>query len=242
VLFRSLTHVDDVAYVGEEVARLLRGELDVLRIEFRMRSLAGQVRWMGLTSSIASGADGKPLYRISQLQDVDARRRAEERLRHFADHDALSGLYNRRRFHEELGRELVRGGRGALLLIDLDKFKEVNDTLGHAAGDAVIERVGAALTERLRTSDVCARLGGDEFAILLRRVTAAEADQVAGELLDHVEAALHATTEGERVCLSIGVASFEAGESSDPDALLKLADEAMYRAKARGGSAVVRAA
>ena len=136
---QELTHLDDVGFVKDGLARLQRGEIPVLRMEFRIRGLAGQVRWMDFTASVVNGADGEPLYRISQLQDVDARRRGEDQLRHLADHDALSGLFNRRRFHEELQRELERGGRGALMLIDLDKFKEVNDTLGHAAGDAVIK-------------------------------------------------------------------------------------------------------
>ena len=148
----------------------MAGEIPILRLEFRLRGLAGQVRWVDLTASLVHGADGEPLYRISQLQDIDARRRGEEMLRHLADHDTLSGLFNRRRFQEELEREVERGGRGAVLLIDLDKFKEVNDTLGHAAGDAVIQKVGESLKDRLRTSDVAARLGGDEFGIILRRV------------------------------------------------------------------------
>ena len=99
-----------------------------------------------------------------------------------------------------------------MLLIDLDKFKEVNDTLGHAAGDAVIQKVGESLKDRLRTSDVTARLGGDEFGIILRRVGPAEADRVAAELLEHVEAALHETTEGAEVSLSIGLAPFDRGD------------------------------
>jgi len=238
---RELTHLDDVGFVTEGIERLLSGEIPVLRLEFRLRGLSGQVRWVDLTASLVHGADGEPLYRISQLQDVDARRRGEEMLRHLADHDTLSGLFNRRRFHEELEREVQRGGRGAVLLIDLDKFKEVNDTLGHAAGDAVIQRVGAALKERLRTSDVCARLGGDEFGIILRRVAAAEADRVAAEVLAHVEAALHATTEGAEVSLSIGLAPFDRGDGRGPDEPLRAADEAMYRAKGRGGGAVARA-
>ena len=238
---QELVHRDDVEFVAEGVRQLQRREIPVLRIEFRMRGLAGQVRWVDFTASLVPGADGEPLYRISQIQDIDARRRSEEQLRHLADHDTLSGLFNRRRFHEELRREVERGGRGAVLLIDLDKFKEVNDTLGHAAGDAVIAKVGESLKARLRTSDVCARLGGDEFGIILRRVTAPEAEQVAAEVLEHVEGALHATDEGAEVSLSIGLAPFDRGDGHGPDELLRAADEAMYRAKSRGGGAIARA-
>ena len=239
--FGELTHPDDVPAVRAEMSRLVAGEISTFRMEFRLQIGERREHWIDLTASTVADQDGTPLYRISQVYDIDARRAAEERLRHFADHDALSGLYNRRRFHEELARELIRGGRGAVLLIDLDKFKEVNDSLGHAAGDKVIEAVGASLTQRLRTMDVCARLGGDEFGVILRRTTAAEADQVAAELLGQVEAALHATTEGAGVSLSIGIAPFDGVDGRGPDTLLKVADEAMYRAKGGGGGAVARA-
>ena len=148
----ELTHADDLGTIREGMQRLVDGEIPTFRTEFRLLGAGGRERWVDLTTSTVTDADGVPLYRISQLYDVDVRRRAEERLRHLADHDALSGLYNRRRFHEELARELLlcerRGGRGAVLLMDLDNFKAVNDTFGHAAGDAVIERVGEALIER----------------------------------------------------------------------------------------------
>ena len=193
----------------------------------------------GLHGSIVRGEDDEPLYRISRLQDIDARRRGQEQLRHLADHDTLSGLFNRRRFHEELARELLAGGRGAVLLFDLDNFKAVNDTLGHAAGDAVIQRVGHALSARLRTSDVSARLGGDEFGVILRRVRAEEADRVALELLDQVQGAIESEPDGAGVSLSLGVAPFE-GTGLEPDELLRAADAAMYQAKSRGG-AIARA-
>jgi diguanylate cyclase (GGDEF)-like protein len=105
----------------------------------------------------------------------------------------------------------------------------------------VITHVGRALKERLRTSDVTARLGGDEFGVILRRVNAAEADRVAALVLDHVETALRATSEGAYVSLSIGVAAFDRGDGRGPDELLRAADAAMYQAKGRGGSAVARA-
>jgi diguanylate cyclase (GGDEF)-like protein/PAS domain S-box-containing protein len=237
---QGLVHVDDVGFVRDGLERLQRGELPVMRIELRLRGLAGQVRWIDFTASIVRGEDGEPLYRISQLQDIDARRRGEEQLRHLADHDTLSGLFNRRRFHEELARELRAGGRGAVLLFDLDNFKAVNDTLGHAAGDAVIQRVGHALSARLRTSDVSARLGGDEFGVILRRVTAPEADGVPLELLDHVQGAIESEGDGAGVSLSLGVAPFE-GTGLEPDELLRAADAAMYQAKSRGGGAIARA-
>src|SRR6185295_5522828 len=119
-------------------------------------------------------------------RDVTDRHHAEERLRYLADHDSLSGVCNRRRFEQDLRRELEhgarRGSRGIVLLLDVDAFKAINDTRGHAVGDAVIARLGGALQERLRSGDVVARLGGDEFAVLLRRVELASALELASTL------------------------------------------------------------
>src|SRR4029077_7953216 len=113
-----------------------------------------------------------------------------ERLRHMADHDQLTGLINRRRFDEELKRELARAGRyaehSAVLSLDIDNFKGINDSAGHAAGDAVLSHVARVLTERSRASDVVARLGGDEFAVLLSAVGAKDARTAAEHLLAEI--------------------------------------------------------
>ena len=124
---------------------------------------------------------------IVQAEDFDVRRRYEDRLRHQADHDALTGLLNRRRFQEELAAHTERciryGPEGVLMLFDLDGFKDVNDTLGHSAGDQVLIGAAAVLSARLRGSDTIARLGGDEFAVLLPRVSIDESMEVAREVI-----------------------------------------------------------
>ena len=159
-------------------------------------------------------------------------------LRHLADHDALTGLPNRRRFEQELARHLAHvrryGPEGATLVLDLDCFKPVNDTFGHAAGDRLLARVAYVLRERLRTTDVVARLGGDEFAILLPRVDAAGAGAVARSLVETVRAqALTADAHG--VTISIGVIAFDERAPAVPEDILAAADIAMYDAKAAGG-------
>ncbi len=160
-------------------------------------------------------------------------------LRHLADHDALTGLPNRRRFEQDLARHLAHmrryGPEGAALVLDLDCFKPVNDTFGHAAGDRLLARVASVLRERLRATDVIARLGGDEFAVLLPRVDRAGAAAVARSLVETVRAeALTADARG--VTISVGVIAFESCDlASQPASVLAAADIAMYDAKTAGG-------
>jgi diguanylate cyclase (GGDEF)-like protein len=154
--------------------------------------------------------------------------RTHERLADLATTDDLTGIANRRRFREELERELAAadryGGCLSLLLIDLDDFKQVNDTRGHAAGDEVLRAVARALSGRLRRGDLAARLGGDEFAVLLPQSDEAEAAAVIADL----KCAIAEETRAIPVTASIGSATFHPGEQVD---LLDLADELLYAAK-----------
>jgi diguanylate cyclase (GGDEF)-like protein/PAS domain S-box-containing protein len=171
-------------------------------------------------------------------RDVGERRRFEAELRHLAEHDGLTGLVNRGRFEEELARAVELGeryGRSfAVLVLDLDSFKYVNDVHGRAAGDEVLRTIGALLRARLRTTDVIARLGGDEFAVLLTKADAESARVVARSLIAAVRA--HEVMAGQRcvhVTTSVGGALFEPG-SADHHDLLAAADAAMHAAKAAG--------
>jgi diguanylate cyclase (GGDEF)-like protein len=175
-------------------------------------------------------------------RDLRTLRAATTQLQHLADHDALTGLPNRRRFEQELERHIAHtrryGAEGAVLILDLDCFKPVNDTFGHAAGDRLLARVAYVLRARLRATDVIARLGGDEFAVLLPRVDRAGAAAVASSLIDTVRAdALTADSRG--VTVSVGVVAFAACPAAatltDTESVLALADLAMYDAKAAGG-------
>ena len=182
----ELTDPEDMAAMVKGMKRLEDGEAPLYRCEVRIVRPDDRRVWVDISASIVRDEDGHPLYRLLQVVDIDARRRAETQLRHLADHDPLSGVYNRRRFEQELQRELgysaMKRSRGAVLLLDVDSFKRINDTLGHAAGDAVIANIGHALTDCLRSIDAIGRLGGDEFAVLLRRVEAKEAHEVARSL------------------------------------------------------------
>ncbi|HEU4702597.1 MAG TPA: diguanylate cyclase [Conexibacter sp.] len=222
---------------------LTRGSDAVHHGEYRVVRPDSTHIWLDMTASLVRDGDGRPLYRLVQALDVTERKTTEERLRFLADHDPLSGVFNRRRFEAELQRELdlsaARPRHSVLLLLDVDRFKAINDTLGHATGDAVIARLGDALRTRLRSADVIARLGGDEFAAILRRVELPAAREVARDL-QAVAAQRLATVVGDEhgaVTLSVGLVAIHEGTSADE--LLSLADRALYAAKAAGRDRIV---
>ena len=182
--------------------------------------------------------DGESVGRVWSFRDITERKRFESELQQLADHDALTGLFNRRRFDEELSRELARAARydepGALLVLDLDNFKYVNDTLGHQAGDQVVMSVAALLHKRLRETDVVSRLGGDEFAVLLPHTDPEQAKAVGTDLLRAVrEHEALAGGRSMRMTTSLGVAHFPE-DGSTAQELLAAADTAMYVAKDGG--------
>ena len=143
---------------------------------------------MILNVSVGRDGQGRPAYGIWQLLDIDERKRFEVELGYIADHDPLTGLLNRRAFVRELTDRIVQAhrygtGGGAVLFMDIDDFKHVNDTLGHSIGDKAVADVARAVEQQVRDTDVLARLGGDEFGLLLPSATLAEAEALAGRLL-----------------------------------------------------------
>ncbi|MGH2942272.1 MAG: putative bifunctional diguanylate cyclase/phosphodiesterase, partial [Solirubrobacteraceae bacterium] len=182
---------------------------------------------------------------IVQIEDITDRNRLERELQDLADLDPLTGLFNRRSLERELACQLERarhGGRGgAVILIDLDHFKEINDTLGHQAGDEMLLAAAHALRECSRGADVVARLGGDEFALLIPDVTPEQAGVVGSALVERVSArAVHGEgASARRTTASIGVVVYAEETELTGDQLLNDADLAMYEAKDDGGNRCV---
>jgi diguanylate cyclase (GGDEF)-like protein/PAS domain S-box-containing protein len=204
-----------------------------------VRDIHGRLIPVVLTGrALPDGVDDKDDMVLVNIVDASERRRYEERLAHIADHDVLTGLANRRRFDVELQRHLDRcsryGPTGAVLLLDLDNFKRVNDTLGHRAGDDLLVSVAELLLEGVRRTDLIARLGGDEFAVLLTEGDQSAAESVARSLVDLIRD-YTATLDGvrRRVSVSIGVVTFRAATEHTND-VLALADMTMYDAKEAG--------
>lgn len=222
---------------SEILARVLAGER-VDHLETRRMRRDGIVLDVSLSVSPVQDADGEIVGVSAIARDITERKRFEQRLRWQADHDALTTLFNRQRFEQELAAHCARAARApspaTLMLLDLDDFKYVNDTCGHAAGDEVLCSTARLLRDRLRSSDVLARQGGDEFAILLVGAREDEARRVATDLLEVIRE--HVTViGGNRVRTSTSIGVVPLGEGIDaPEEILAAADRALYEAKDAG--------
>jgi diguanylate cyclase (GGDEF)-like protein/PAS domain S-box-containing protein len=241
---RDITYVDDQGEDTEQMSRLMDGEIPSYQIEKRFVRATGEVMWGLLSVSVVRAEEGEPQHLVYHVQDITERRRFESDLSHLAHHDPLTGLFNRRRFEVELNRQVLASERlgipGALLMLDLDNFKYINDTLGHAAGDELVGRVAQALLRRLRRTDVLARLGGDEFAVILPGVELEGARELAESLLEIIQRDCVVLGGGRamQVSASIGLAPIDAGTPRTPEQLLIDADLAMYGAKTAGRARV----
>lgn len=227
--------------IEDHVARLVERRGGTVETECTFRDSGGNDVTVALSSTVV-GDRGMGEVIMVNVVDMSDRRRYLDRLAHLADHDVLTGLANRRRFETELSRHMDRCGRlgatGALLLLDLDNFKQVNDTLGHNAGDQLLITIAGLLRRSIRSSDLVARLGGDEFAILLTDGDQGAAERVAGLVVDRIRD--HAATldgVGRRVTASVGAVTFRAASEHAAD-ILALADMTMYDAKEAGRNQV----
>ncbi len=221
-------------------SQLMRRER-FIDFQFAVRLPDGSLRWTSANGEPCYDADGEFTGYHGVSRDITERRLAEDSIRHLATHDTLTGLPNRTLFIEELGRsmrEARRDGRKlALLFVDLDHFKIINDTLGHDAGDMLLARMATSLRECLRPHDLVARLGGDEFVVLVRHPAGHdEAAVVARKLLAAVTQPMSLKGQECRVSASVGISIFPDG-ADDEAQLMKGADIAMYEAKREGRNA-----
>jgi diguanylate cyclase (GGDEF)-like protein/PAS domain S-box-containing protein len=233
-------HRGDLPRLRQALSDCVDGKREVMECEHRLRAADGTYRWMRCQAlAVRSGPNGSATRLVGSLTDVTAQRELEEKLRYGAHHDALTGLPNRTLFLDRLTQALARSRRNpeariALLFLDLDGFKQVNDNLGHLAGDQLLVEVAVRIGQRLRQSDTAARLGGDEFAVLLEDVRAPEAvDAIAADISRRLCAPYE--IDGEEVVISAAVgAALSVTGQERPDDILRSADSAMYQAKLKG--------
>jgi diguanylate cyclase (GGDEF)-like protein/PAS domain S-box-containing protein len=233
--FADITHPDDAHNHEVQRAQLLAGDIPAFQVEKRYFNAAGETLSAILSVSLVRDPQSVPVHFIAQLQDISERKRLEDHLRHLADHDSLTGLRNRRLFEHDLKLQVARAQRygesAAVMLVDLDAFKAINDLHGHKVGDDTLKAVAIALTRRLRETDLVARLGGDEFAILLPHADEPGTTIVAESLVRVIAGC--SVDVGDEVVHpsgSVGVAMITQSTLSDEQVMVE-ADRAMYAAK-----------
>lgn len=239
----AMVHPDDLPQLRTQLRKHLAGRSGDLAAEFRVRLRNGDWRWIDARGTISERDDlGMPLRMVGTFASIDARKHEEARMRRMAHEDALTGLPNRVLLGDRL-RQAIRsasrdGHKVALVYFDLDKFKPVNDTYGHAAGDRLLQLVARRLRAGLRESDTLARIGGDEFVVLLPRCDSLQqASKVAENILVQLNLPFEDGALVHRISGSLGVALFP-DDAMDAEALLRAADLAMYDAKSHGRSRV----
>ena len=239
-LWDRLLHPEDAGRVITNEAECARSG-EALVQEYRISRADGRVIWIRDEMTVVRGAEGEqpPLF-YGVFLDVTDRKRMEAELERLALYDSLTGLPNRALFNDRLLHVIGRRGRRestAVYFLDLDRFKRINDSLGHTAGDEVLREVAARIQRTLRPEDTVARFGGDEFTVLCESVGGVlEAVGVADRLQREIALPLRAGGAELRLSASIGIALAEGGEEITPSRLVEDSDAAMYRAKERGGA------
>jgi diguanylate cyclase (GGDEF)-like protein len=215
----------------------MAGEIQNGVLEKRNLRADGSEVWVKQSASLVRDEAGEPLYVFGHAMDITEERSLRQQLAHAAEHDQLTGLPNRTIFMRHLERMLTRagteGGTVALLFLDVDRFKLINDELGHEVGDQVLQNVAQRVTDAVRPQDMVARLGGDEFVVVCGGASADVARLIAERLEESVRQPLPPPNQGLYLTLSIGIAVTGSGRPDVP-LLVRQADTAMYRAKAEG--------
>ena len=235
----KLIHPEDLNYALRDINDFIAGKTDVLTSEFRLLCFDSSWRWVLSRGMLFSDKLGdKPVRMIGTHTDISARKLSEEKYFHLAHYDQITGLPNRLLFLDRLGLDIkrsIRAGKSiTLMYLDLDKFKEVNDTLGHKMGNLLLKEVGTRLTNCVRVSDTVARMGGDEFTIVLNYLdTQFTAERTAEAILVKLAEPFQLGNDTVFITCSIGITTYPE-DGTDIEALLSNADQAMYAAKLQG--------
>lgn len=235
-------HPDDREGLEVRLAAHLRRLISGFEYEYRMLHRDGAYRWMHCRGIAVWNASGEAMRIVGSQTDINERKLAEQRLLHDALHDSLTGLANRTRFMDRLEHLIARAQRGAspsfaVLFLDLDRFKLINDSLGHLIGDQLLIALARRLERCLRPGDTLARLGGDEFAVLLEDLSEPQAAlTVAERILRLLEEPFHLGSHEVFSSASIGIALSAGARYQSPADVLRDADTAMYHAKMEGRS------
>ncbi|MCJ2035786.1 EAL domain-containing protein [Methylobacterium sp. J-068] len=237
--WNALIHPDDAERSRRVLQDHFEGRTPIFACEYRLRAKQGHYVWLLARGKVVSrDRAGAPLRVVGTHIDISRRKQDEERIAHLALHDPLTDLPNRTLFWERLNREIRSPERGdthvAVLACDLDRFKHVNDTLGHPAGDRLLQQIAKRLRAVIRETDIVARLGGDEFAIVLAPIRhRGDASRMAERVIEAIRRPV--ALDGNRVSVgaSVGIA-FGAVRETDAEAFFKRSDLALYKAKAAG--------
>lgn len=237
--FQDITHPSDIEADLGHVRDLVAGAITYYHMEKRYFHKNRHVVWVLLSVSLVRDGLGSPIHFVAQVEDITDRKRSEEQAFHLAHHDILTGLPNRRLLKDRLTQAIARACRFkhpiAVMFLDLDHFKKINDVLGHDAGDTLLRQMAGRLLACVRSVDTVCRLGGDEFVIVLADIAASQdAAVVAKKVLKSVCVPFEIHEQILHVTASIGISVSPGNVPDEPEELMKKADIAMYRAKEAG--------
>ncbi|HBK3262472.1 TPA: diguanylate cyclase [Legionella pneumophila] len=236
--FQTITYPDDLELDLSYVQQLLAGEINFYHMEKRYIQKNGNIIWILLSGSLIRNTENQPLYFIAQIQNIDAQKKAEKELKYIAYHDVLTGLANRKQLEKSFEVALSYAKRHqnqiAILFMDLDYFKEINDSLGHDIGDLLLVEIGSRLKKSIRSTDILIRQGGDEFIIALTELSSSDqVIEVAKKILNTLSRPIKIKLHKISITASIGISIYPK-DGNDLNMLIKQADKALYIVKSEG--------
>lgn len=236
--FQTITYPDDLELDLSYVQQLLAGEISSYNMEKRYIQKNGNVIWILLSGSLVRNVENQPLYFIAQIQNINAQKQAEQELKYFAYHDVLTGLANRKQLSTLFELSLSYAKRHkykiAILFIDLDYFKEINDSLGHDIGDRLLVEIGTRLKQIIHSNDILIRQGGDEFIMAFTELSSSdEVIEEAQKILITIARPIKIEPHKISITASIGISIYPK-DGQDLNMLIKQADKALYIAKSAG--------